>query len=186
MQYLLRTLREIVEKRIPKHGTHGFEHTERVYKLCKSIGEKTGADMSILLPAALLHDIARGGPDHAIVSAKMTRSILNELLFDSFKIDAICEAISTHSFSGGKQPIELEAMILSDADKLDAMGAVGIYRAAMYSGEKSRSQGDFIAHFHEKLLKLKVLLFTETARALAEDRHRYMIKYLKMFDKELS
>ena len=186
MKGLLKTIKEIVEKRIPEHGTHGFEHTERVYGLCTILGEQTGADMSILLPAALLHDIARGEPDHAVAGSKIAFEILNGLGYDPDKIEVICDAISTHSFSGGKRPQRLEGKILSDTDKLDAMGAVGVYRAAMYSGELCKSQKDFVAHFHEKLLTLQELMFTDLARAIAEERHVYMINYLKELDKELS
>lgn len=186
MEEQLKIIWEIVEKRTPEHGTHGFEHTKRVFDLCKSLGEGSGADMSVLLPAALLHDIARGEPNHAIVGADKASTILNELKFDPTKVESICDAISTHSFSGGKRPQRLEGKILSDADKLDAMGAIGIYRAAMYSGELLRSQEDFIAHFHDKLLTLRNLMFTDTAKVLAEKKHQYMIKYLEELDKELS
>ena len=186
MNEQLRTIWDIVEKDIPAHGTHGFEHTKRVYELCRGIGEDSDADMSILLPAALLHDIARGEPNHAIAGAYKAREILLELNYDAVKMDAICYAISTHSFSGEKKPQSLEAKILSDADKLDAMGAVGIYRAAMYSGELLRSKENFISHFYDKLLTLKDLMFTDAAQALAEERHQYMVEYLEELDKELS
>ena len=186
MNEQLRMIWDIVEKDTPEHGTHGFEHTKRVYELCKGIGEGSDADMSILLPAALLHDIARGEPNHAIAGSKKAYEILIELNYDAVKAEVICAAISTHSFSGEKKPQSLEGKILSDADKLDAMGAVGIYRAAMYSGELLRSQEDFIAHFYDKLLSLRDLMFTDTARALAEERHQYMVEYLEELDKELS
>jgi uncharacterized protein len=74
---------------------------------------------------------------------------------------------------------------LSDADKLDAMGAVGVYRTALYSGELMRPVEEFIEHFHEKLLTLKDLLYTDEARTLAEGRHRYMLEYLEEFVREL-
>lgn len=185
MESILKILRARVVEKIPEYGTHGFEHTNRVFELCKKIGKKMGADMSILLPAALLHDIARDEENHAYVSAEKARYILKEFSYNVSKIEAICDAISTHSFSNNKQPIELEAKILSDADKLDAMGAIGIYRAAMYSNEKSRNQEDFIAHFNEKLLTLKGLLFTDIGKKLGEERHQYMVNYLKELNREL-
>ena len=78
----------------------------------------------------------------------------------------------------------MEARILSDADKLDAMGAIGIYRAAQYGVEHERPEKEFINHFHEKLLTLKDLLYTDEAKKLAEKRHAFMLQYLEQIDKE--
>ena len=116
----------------------------------------------------------------------MAKNELEELHLEDSQIERICNAIATHSFSGGKEPQSHEAKILSDVDKLDAMGALGIYRAAMYSGEHLRSYEDFVDHFHEKLLNLRDLMFTEEARKIAEDRMSYMQGYLLQLDKELN
>jgi len=166
-------------------GCHGYEHTERVIELCKRLGAQLGADMGVLLPAAILHDISREETDHAERGAAEAAKILEETGYDPRKIPLICEAIRAHSFSRGERAKTLEAMILSDADKLDAMGAVGIYRTALYSGELMRPVEEFIEHFHEKLLTLKDLLFTDEARVLAEGRHRYMLEYMEEFMSEL-
>ncbi len=167
------------------NGCHGYEHTERVIELCRRLGESMGADMEVLMPAAVLHDIAREEPDHAERGAREAVKILEEAGYSREKIPLIYDAIRVHSYSYGKKASTLEAMILSDADKLDAMGAIGVYRTAMYSGELMRPQEDFVAHFHEKLLTLKDLLYTEEARRLADGRHRYMQVYLEEFMKEL-
>lgn len=167
------------------NGCHGYEHTERVIDLCRRLGESMGADMEILMPAAILHDIAREESDHAERGAVEAAKMLEEAGYSREKIPLIYDAIRVHSFSCGKKASTLEAMILSDADKLDAIGAMGVYRAAMYSGELKRPQEDFVAHFHEKLLTLKDLLYTEEARRLAEGRHRYMQAYLEEFVREL-
>jgi len=113
----------------------------------------------------------------------MARKILSELGYS--KIDEIIHAIEAHSFSAGNKATSLEAKILSDADKLDALGATGIYRAAQYSVEHNRPMEDYIAHFHEKLLKLVDLLYTEEAKNLALKRHMFMEKYLVQLEKEL-
>lgn len=181
----LQTLKREVEKLIPKHGTHSFEHTIRVYQACQQIGTSTGADLSILLPAALLHDIKRDGNDHAYASSVKARQIMSFLGYPSSRITAIAAVISSHSFSANRIPNSLEAKVLSDVDKLDAMGALGVYRAAMYSGEKVRPIKDFIAHFYEKLLTLKDKLYTEEAKHLAESRHNFMLDFLEQLDKEL-
>ena len=185
MEQLLTKLRMISKTHLPEYGTHGFEHTARITNLCRIIGEKRNADLEVLLPAAILHDIGRGNENHAAVGAKMAKIILENLGIENNRIECICKAISTHSFSGEKEPVSHEAKILSDVDKLDAMGALGIYRAAMYSGEHLRSYEDFIDHFHEKLLKLQDLMFTEEARRIAKDRTSYMQSYLSQLDKEL-
>jgi uncharacterized protein len=166
-------------------GCHGYEHTERVIELCNRLGAQLGADMSILLPAAILHDISREEENHAERGAVEAAKILEESGYDPEKIPLVCEAIQVHSFSRGEKAKTLEAMILSDADKLDAMGAVGVYRTALYSGELMRPVEEFIEHFHEKLLTLKDLLYTDEARVLADGRHRYMMEYLEEFMREL-
>jgi len=167
------------------NGCHGFEHTERVVALCRVLGKRLGADMSVLIPAAILHDVGRGEESHAERGADMARHILTEHGFPGDILARIVEAVRVHSFSAGLEAASLEAQILSDADKLDAMGAVGVYRAAQYSGEHDRPMEEYVAHFHEKLLTLKGLLYTDEARKLAENRHRFMESYLEEFMKEL-
>jgi len=179
-------IRRRVRSQLPEFGTHGYEHTERVFRACQVLGAEAGADLDTLLPAALLHDIARGNENHAVASAEQAKGVLEALGMTLDRIEAITTAISAHSFSGRSKPQSLEAQILSDADKLDAMGALGVYRAAMYSAEHGRPISDFVAHFHEKLLTLKDLLHTERARRLAEARHEFMQVYLDQLEKELS
>jgi uncharacterized protein len=179
-------IRRRVRSLLPEFGTHGYEHTERVFRVCQVLGAEAGADLDTLLPAALLHDIARGEENHAVASAEQAKVVLEALGMTRDRIEAIIMAISAHSFSGGSKPQSLEAQILSDADKLDAMGALGVYRAAMYSAEHDRPISDYIAHFYEKLLTLKDLLHTERARRLAGARHKFMKVYLEQLEKELS
>jgi len=174
-----------VREKLPKYGCHGIEHTERVYKLCEKIGNQLKVKMDVLLPAAILHDIARGEENHALKGSKMAERILSDYEVPLLIREQISHAIHTHRFSENLKPETLEAMILSDADKLDAMGAVGIYRAAAFSSEVGRPFEDFIDHFHEKLLELKDLLYTDEAKILAEERHEFMQKYLEQIKNEL-
>jgi uncharacterized protein len=185
LEELLERIRAEARKLLPEVGTHGYEHTERVYRMALHIGGKAGADLGILLPAALLHDIGRGEGDHAEAGARRALEILKRLGLEPWRIELIVEAIATHSFSGGREPTSLEARVLSDADKLDAMGALGIYRAAMYSAEHRRPLEGFVSHFEEKLLRLKELMYTEEGKRLAEERDRFMVKYLERLRKEL-
>ena len=181
----LAELRDEIRDLTPKYGTHGFEHVERVYNVSLHIGVVENADLKILLPAALLHDIARDEENHAQTGAEKAKPLLRRYGQSEENIEKIAWAISTHSFSGKKPPKTLEAKILSDADKLDALGAIGIYRTAVFSGEHARPVEDFVAHFHEKLLKLEGLLFTEEAKRMAGERTCYMLDFLAHLEKEL-
>lgn len=166
-------------------GCHGYEHTKRVIELCQVMGLENGADMEVLIPAAILHDIGRPKDNHAAESAILAREILENNGFTPILIDKIIHAIEVHSFSAGGEAKTLEAMILSDADKLDAMGAIGIYRVAQYSVEYNCDYAESIEHFHEKLLNLSGLLYTDKAKEMAEKRHEFLVRYLEQVDKEI-
>jgi uncharacterized protein len=182
---LIEKIREMAKRRTKPYGCHGWDHVERVYDLCCFIGEEEGGDLETLKIASLLHDIARDQKgDHAKNSAKEAERILLELGLQRTKISRIADAIKTHRFTGKSRPRTLEAKILADADKLDAMGAVGIYRAAAFGAEIQRPIRSTIDHFNEKLLKLKDMMHTKTARRLAEGRHKIMLAYLKQIEKE--
>jgi uncharacterized protein len=181
----LSELREEVRHSTPKFGTHGFEHVERVYDTCLHIGKIERANLDVLLPAALLHDIAREEESHAQAGAEKSKPILRRYGLTEETIDEVSAAIASHSFSGKKPPTTLEAKILSDADKLDALGAIGVYRTAVYSGEHARPVDDFIAHFHDKLLKLEGLLFADEAKRMARNRTQYMAEFVERLQGEL-
>jgi uncharacterized protein len=181
----LSELRDEMRRSTPQFGTHGFEHVERVYDTCLHIGKIEKADLDVLLPAALLHDIAREEENHAQVGAEKAKPILRKYGQSEKTIEEIATAIASHSFSGKKPPKTLEAKILSDADKLDALGAIGIYRTAVYSGEHARPVDDFVAHFHDKLLKLEGLLFTDEAKRMAHNRTQYMTDFVERLQGEL-
>ena len=176
-------LEEISRQHQEYIGCHGYEHTERVIELSKVLGKTMNADMDVLIPAAILHDIGRPNDNHAYHSGVNARKILQEHGYS--KIEEIVHAIEVHSFSVGGEAKTIEAQILSDADKLDAIGAIGVYRTAQYGVEHNCTLDEFIKHFHEKLLKLKDLLYTKEAKKLAEKRHNYMLIYLDQLDKEL-
>ncbi len=181
----LAQLRDEIRSQTPPNGTHGFEHVERVYDTCQHIGRVERADLDILLPAALLHDIAREEESHAQAGAEKSKEFLRRYDEPEESIEKIASAIASHSFSGKRPPKSLEAKILSDADKLDALGAIGVYRTAEYSGEHTRPIGDFVAHFYEKLLQLEGLLFTNEAKRMASGRTQYMKDFLAQLEREL-
>ncbi|WP_202319777.1 HD domain-containing protein [Archaeoglobus neptunius] len=164
-------------------SSHDEGHVERVMKLAEFIARREGADLEVVLTAARLHDIARDAENHAVESAKKAREILKGR--DYKFVSSVVHAIEAHSFSSGIEPRTLEAKVLSDADKLDAMGAIGVARAFLYSGERGRSIHDTLKHFEEKLLRLKDQLYTDTAREIAEDRHRFLELFYARIKREL-
>jgi len=164
---------------------HDEDHVERVNRIAKFLAEKDGANVEVVLKAAELHDIARDCENHAVESARIAEGILRKEGFEEEFINAVKHAIEAHSFSGKIEPRTLEAKILSDADKLDAIGAIGVARAFIFSGERGRGIEETIRHFEEKLLKLKDMLYTETARRIARKRHEFLEEFYDEIRREL-
>lgn len=171
-------------------SAHEFEHVKRVYGIAMSIGNKIGADLKILSAAALLHDIGRSkeekyGISHSILSGEMSEEILRNVGYDDDEIARVKTVIRTHRYSEDLHPTSLEGEILSDADKLDALGAIGIFRGiAQATVCKSGIEG-FLKHSDEKLLKLHELMHTEEAKELAERRHAIIASFVKELRNEL-
>lgn len=166
-------------------GSHDEGHVKRVVRLARHIARREGADLEVVTAAAELHDTARGHPDHARRGAEMAREILRALGHGEGFIERVVHCIEAHSFSGGPEPRTPEAKVLSDADKLDAIGAVGIARAFLYSGETGRSLEDTLRHFEDKLLKLYGRLYTRTAREIGAARHRFTLEFYRRLREEL-
>jgi uncharacterized protein len=170
-------------------STHDFDHVLRVYRLAERIGEAEGANMVVVRTATLLHDIARPDQDasliadHALEGAWRARQILAGQ--PPQFVDAVAHAIEAHRFRVDRPPQTLEARVLYDADKLDAIGAVGIARAFSYGarhGQRLWAANDGSEHtpmkeFNIKLSKIKDRLFTKTARAIADERHAFMVEF---------
>lgn len=171
-------------------GSHGFDHVLRVTRLCEHIGNEEQADMRILIPASLLHDIARRlekekGIPHETEGAKIAELYLRSISYPEEYIPKIARAIQTHRYSTGDNPEFLEAQILSDADKLDALGAIGIARTFLRAAEHGGGIEDAVDHFHNKLLKLKGRMFTKTGQKMAEERDRFLRTFLDALTLEM-
>ena len=167
-------------------GGHGADHTLRVYRIAMAIAESEICDPDIVALAALLHD----ADDHKLFDTKdnaNARAFLKGQNIPDEMADRICAAVNSVSFSQnrGKRPETIEGKIVQDADRLDAIGAVGVARTFAYGGEHGRSLDDSIAHFHEKLLLLKDEMNTETGRRLAEERHAFLLAFLAEYQKEM-
>ena len=167
-------------------GGHDAEHSLRVYRNAVMIAESESAcDREIVSLAALLHD----ADDHKLFSTTdnaNARSFLEKNHVPQDRIDRICEAINSVSFSRNKdrRPETIEGMIVQDADRLDALGAIGIARTFAYGGEHSRPLDDSVQHFHEKLLLLKDLMNTEAGKTFAERRHAFLESFIAEYKEE--
>ena len=165
---------------------HDAAHSLRVYtNALKIAGAYPDSDRFVVSLAALLHD----ADDHKLFRTQNNanaRSFLQEQNVDAEHIEQICEAINSVSFSKnrGRRPGTIEAAIVQDADRLDAIGAIGIARTFAFGGRNGRSLEDTLQHFYEKLLLLKDEMNTEEARRIAEMRHSFMEDYLKEFYQE--
>ena len=184
-----RDIKKFVREKM-KGLSHGFDHVLRVVRLSKRIGEIEGADLDVLMPAAYLHDVARmdektRGVDHAIEGARIASEFLKKIGYPEDKIPFIEHAIRVHRFRSKEEPKTLEAKILRDADRLDALGAIGIYRVITHSCEEGRDMEDTIRHFEEKILKLSSSMQTETARKIAGEREEVVRCFLNALRSEL-
>lgn len=190
MDHRINEIRRHVRGILEEHGSHGMDHTERVFSLCLAIGREEDASLDVLLPAALLHDIARPlekekGLPHEREGARMAGEYLAAIGYSPELIPAIQQAIRTHRFQSAEKPESLEAQILSDADKLDAMGAIGIARTFLRAGEHNGGIEDAVAHFHEKLLNLTTRMYTKTGQEIAAGRHAVLVRFLDDLTREL-
>lgn len=188
-------------------ASHDWDHTRRVLKLCERIGPVEQADMDVLKVGALLHDIgrvhqdaARGAVCHAVHGAVLAEPIVAGLAFSSERKDNILHCIRTHRFRGHHIPKTIEAKVLFDADKLDAIGAIGIARAYLFAGEigarlhspdldpeKSASYSIDDTGFREyrvKLRKIKDRMMTSEGKRMADERHRFMTEFFNRFLQE--
>lgn len=166
---------------------HGADHSLRVYNNALSIRKTYECNELYVDLGALLHDV----DDHKLFNNKNNenaRKFLIENDFDSEAIEDIIEIINSVSFTKNKgtKPKTLEASIVQDADRLDAIGAIGVARTFMYSGKNGRGIEDSLSHFDEKLLLLKDMMNTEEAKRLAEERDSFMKEFLSEINDELN
>ena len=187
---------------------HDFSHVLRVVHNARQIARAVGADEAACHLAALLHELFNYPTDHpeshlsGDVCAEHARALLEAHEVDGELIRAVCEAIRDHAFSKGAAPKSLVAKVLQDADRLDAIGAIGIARCMATSSEMrrpfyaphdpfcvNRSPNDKewgIDHFFTKLLKIPERLHTEPARRMAEERMQTMRSFLSALEREIS
>lgn len=188
-------------------GSHDAAHILRVFKNAMRIHATEGGEQDVLVSAVLLHDcvsVEKNAPQRAQASrlaAEKAATILSEAGWPAAKIDAVSHAILTHSFSANIEPQTLEAKILQDADRLDAIGMVGAARCFYIGGRMGSSLYDpadpsaknrplddkryAIDHFETKLFRLADGFKTETGQALARERHQRLQHFLTLFLDEI-
>ena len=196
-----------IKKIIHNDPAHDFDHIMRVYKNAQQIIKKEKVNEKLVLSAVLLHDIVsfpksdKRSKNSSIESAKKAKTILKKYDFTSDEITIVCDAISEHSFSQKKIPKTIEGKILQDADRLDALGAIGIARVFATGGSlrrpfynlddpfcKKRIPDDKIwtlDHFFEKLLKLEFLMNTNSGKIEAKKRTKILKDFLKQLKHEI-
>ena len=207
-ELLLERLREVAESRCNGNGpAHDFLHVTRVTDNARRISVAEGADLSVVVPAALLHELfnyPKGHPQSHLsgeVCAGHAADVLRENHCPTHLIDPIRESIRIHAFSRGLVPETIEGKVLQDADRLDAIGAIGIARCFATCAEMAvpfyqpedpfchwREPDDKrwgLDHFYRKLLRIPDGLHTATARAIAGDRIRVMQTFLTQLRQEI-
>jgi uncharacterized protein len=188
---------------------HDWWHSYRVWRTAQRIGHAEGADPLVVELAALLHDLgdwkAHGGD--STVGPAMAHRWLESLGAEAAVVDHVCQIVGAISFKGSRveqPPLSLEGQVVQDADRLDAIGAIGIARVFAYGGAKGQlihdphrqpiehrtaeaylsSVGTSINHFYEKLLLLRDRMNTSTGKTLADQRHQFMEQFLQRFYEE--
>lgn len=182
-------IENLVKELLPRDLVHGLDHVMRVRDLALELGKAVPeiVDREVLELAALLHDIGRVAEDrdHVKRSAEIARILLELAGYPLDKVEKVVEVIKSHSFSEGIEPKSVEAKILSDADKLDALGAIGVARVFAFSGCRGRSLMESIKHFYEKILQLPNLMYTDVAKVIAKKRIEIVLNFIDELEKEV-
>lgn len=204
---IIDSIQSEIKEIMDNDSAHDFEHVLRVYKNAQKICKKEKANEKLILSAALLHDIVsyrksdKRSKLSSIESAKKSKQILKKYDFASDEIAIICDAIKDHSFSQNKIPSTIEGKILQDADRLDALGAIGIARVFATGGSlkrpfyniddpfcKTRIPDDKIwtvDHFFQKLLKLECMMNTKSGKIEAKKRTKVLKEFLNQLKQEI-
>jgi uncharacterized protein len=188
-------------------GSHDWQHSLRVHRLCLRIGSEAGADRIVLEAAAYLHDIGRASQDnsngsicHAAKGARIAEALLAPLPLETAQKRNIIHCIRAHRYRSDCTPQTIEAKVLFDADKLDAIGAIGIARAYLFAGElgaclhnpdlapeeaapysvNDTGHREFVI----KLSKIKDRMMTDPGRRIAQGRHDFMVAFFDRFLRE--
>lgn len=207
MEQLEATLAAYIEQQMTADSAHDMAHIQRVVQMARHLAEAEGADQAVVIPAAWLHDcvtLPKNAPNRqeasGLAAAEAVR-FLRSIDYPEQHLDNIAHAITAHSFSAGIPPATLEAKVVQDADRLDAIGAIGVARCLLTGGALARPlyhledpfcqqrQPDDLAftidHFYRKLLKIGQTLHTKAAQAEAAQRNAFMQAFLDQLRAEI-
>ncbi len=220
MEQKFQKIKKFVEKEL-SCSAHNMDHVMRVYNLCLHLAEGEKVDLEVIKAAALLHDIARAREDndhsrninHAILGSQMAVPILKKLGFSKEKIKHIQDCIISHRYRTGDEPKTKEAQILFDADKLDALGAIGVARGFVWVGKhnaqiysdvniknyiddnlggkingriKDKTRHSPQVEFETKFKFLTNKLHTKKAKKIGRERTEFYKNFLKRLEKEIN
>lgn len=192
-EQILDSVKQLIHDKFSGEGTgHDYFHIERVVRNAVKIAREEKADLFLTELAAWLHDVGDHKLNNGIdQSQEQIAVLLQPLNIPQQTTDQVINIVSQVSFSKGKIAETLEAKIVQDADRLDAIGAIGLARVFAFGGSKHREiynpdrpDQTSIQHFYDKLLLLKDKMNTSAAKQLAVDRHRYLEAFLQQFYKE--
>jgi len=189
---ILSKVRTFAYNNSEKNDIHGFKHVERVLKLSLEIGTILNANLPVIKIAALLHDVGRylkkedEVKNHAEISAEIAENFIikNNFNIAIEDVENILHCIRAHSFSNELEPKTLEAKILSDADKLGAIGAIGLYRTIGFTIKNYGGIEQVIHHLENKILKLKEMIYLDYSKQIAEKRHEIILDFYNQIKKE--
>lgn len=208
MTYKFKEITDIVKVTFETNkGSHDWDHTERVLHMAEKLAVLENANLDVVRYAAVLHDISRHEEDlskgcthHEEEGAKRAKRILLENGIDNDTVDKVCHCIITHRFRRGNKPETIEAKVLFDADKLDAIGAIGIGRAFVFAGENNArvhdpyvdventksytKQDTAYREYLVKLSKVKDRILTDSAKEIAQKRHEFMVQFFNKLNDE--
>jgi len=191
---ILSKVRTFAYNNSEKNDIHGFMHVERVLKLSSEIGTVLNANLPVIKIAALLHDVGRclkkdiEVRNHAKISAEIAENYIinNKFNIGIEDVENILHCIRAHSFSNDLEPKTLEAKILSDADKLDALGAIGLYRTIIYSFKlKNGGIEKVVEHLENKIIKLKDRMHLDISKEITKERQKIILDFYYEIKKEM-
>lgn len=190
------------EKYYAKDDIHGFPHVLRVLKIAERLANEENADLFVVKMATLLHDIGRMSTDvdydkrifmnlnqdsnHAELSSEIAQVyIVGNFDLDMDVVDNITHSIRAHSFSNEVEPKTLEAKILSDADKIDGLGAIGLYRTIGFQVKYGSGIDGVIKHLRDKILKLEQQVYLRSARIIAKEKTKIINDFYSTIEDEI-
>lgn len=204
---ILDSIKNEIKEMVDNDSAHDFEHIMRVYKNAQKLCKTEKANEKLVLSAALLHDMVsypksdKRSKNSSTESAKKSKPLLEKYGFSKDEITIVSDAIRDHSFSKNKVPETLEGKILQDADRLDALGAIGLARVFATGGSLKRPFYNIddpfcttrtpddktwtVDHFYQKLLKLESLMNTKSGKIEAKKRTSILKEFLKQLKQEI-